>query len=250
MIPLLDPQDRATFPDPRHALREPNGLLAVGGDLDPTRLENAYRRGIFPWFSTGDPILWWSPDPRTILFPDQLRISRSLRKRLRKGDLTTTLDRDFPGVMLGCAQPRDEDGGTWLVPRMIEAYQRLHAGGLAHSVEVWREGALVGGLYGVAIGRVFFGESMFSRVTDASKVALTRLCQTLAERGFGLIDCQMRTEHLIRLGAIEVPRADFIRLLERYRDPPGEIASWDDGLDRANPDTAAVIPVQPAPATP
>ncbi len=229
MIPLLDPHDRTAFPDPREALRVPNGLLAVGGDLTPTRLESAYRRGIFPWFSPGDPILWWSPNPRTILFPERIRISRSLRKRLKRKDLTVTLDRDFHAVMLGCAQPRDRDVGTWLVPKMIAAYQLMHTKGLAHSVEVWRDGELVGGLYGVAIGRAFFGESMFSRVTDASKVALVHLCGTLADWGYGLIDCQMKTAHLVRMGAIELPRGDFISLLDRYCDQPGRSGSWDDG---------------------
>lgn len=232
MIALLDPHDRTIFPDPCQALHEPNGLLAVGGDLSPVRLVSAYRRGIFPWFSAGDPILWWSPDPRALLFPDRLHVSRSLRKRLRRGDLVTTLDRDFQGVIQGCAEPRDVDGGTWLVPDMIAAYRRLHTLGLAHSVEVWRAGELVGGVYGVAIGRAFFGESMFSQVTDASKVALVRLCEQLLEWDFGLIDCQMTTEHLLSLGAIEVARADFMALLDRHGSRPGYDRSWDEGTDR------------------
>ena len=244
MIALLDPRDCTAFPSPHEALREPNGLLAVGGDLTPARLENAYRRGIFPWYSPGDPILWWSPDPRTVLFPDALRISRSLRKRLRRQEFVVTLDQDFNGVLLGCAQPRDYEGGTWLVPEMIDAYQQLHRLGLAHSVEVWREKVLVGGLYGVAIGRVFFGESMFSRVADASKVALVHLCERLAHWDYGLIDCQMRTEHLIRLGAIELPRDDFIALLNRYRDQQGRLGSWFDAVDAPTLDgpTRALAP--------
>ncbi len=190
--------------------QEPDGLLAVGGDLSATRLINAYRRGIFPWFGDGDPILWWSPDPRTVLVPDRLRVSRSLHKTLRRGRFGVSMDRDFDAVIQACAEPRDEDGGTWLVPDMINAYQRLHAHGLAHSVEVWQNGALAGGLYGVAIGRVFFGESMFTRISDASKVALVHLCRTLSEQGFRLIDCQVLTGHLIRMGArADIPRSLF-----------------------------------------
>ncbi|MBK5964434.1 leucyl/phenylalanyl-tRNA--protein transferase [Thiocystis minor] len=229
MIALLDPQDRDSFPDARHALREPNGLLAVGGDLTPARLQNAYRRGIFPWFNPGDPILWWSPDPRTVLFPTQLRISRSLAKRLRQQPFAVTLDRAFHEVLCGCAAPREPQGGTWLIPEMIAAYEVLHARGLAHSVEVWQDQHLVGGLYGVAIGRAFFGESMFTRVTDASKVALVQLCRQLEGWNFGLIDCQMRTDHLIRMGAIEMPRVDFLNLLNRFCPLPGRHFSWDDG---------------------
>ncbi|QGU31606.1 leucyl/phenylalanyl-tRNA--protein transferase [Thermochromatium tepidum] len=232
MIALLDPCDRTTFPDPGQALREPNGLLAVGGDLSPERLIEAYRGGIFPWFGAGDPILWWSPDPRAILFPEHFHASRSLRKRLRRGDLVTTLDRDFAGVIQGCSEPRDAEAGTWLIPEMMAAYRRLHDLGLAHSVEVWRAGSLVGGLYGVAIGRVFFGESMFSRVSDASKVALARLCEQLRAWGFGLIDCQMTTKHLLRLGACEVSRAEFLTLLDHYGARPGYNKSWDDGTER------------------
>lgn len=243
MIALLDPNDRTSFPDARQALREPNGLLAVGGDLSPTRLVHAYRRGIFPWFSADDPILWWSPDPRTVLFPEDISVSRSLRKRLRKDTFSVTLDRDFAGVIHGCSQPRDEDGGTWLVPKMIAAYKALHAKGLAHSVEVWSEGRLVGGLYGVAIGGAFFGESMFSRATDASKVALVHLCKTLEGWGFGVIDCQMRTDHLVRMGAIEIPRLEFIALLNRFCETPSRCGSWDD----CGPPTPSSL-LLPAPA--
>jgi len=236
MIALLDPYDRQSFPDPRVALLEPNGLLAVGGDLSPGRLHNAYRRGIFPWFSAGDPILWWSPDPRTVIFPKQLHISRSLRKHLRKHDLSVSFDHDFFGVIHGCAQPRDDQGGTWLLPQMIAAYQSLHAIGLAHSVEVWRDKELVGGLYGVAIGRAFFGESMFSRVTDASKVALVHLCKRLADWRFGLIDCQMRTDHLVSMGAIEIPREEFLTLLEEHCPRSGFNSNWFGGFE--DPTTA------------
>ncbi len=226
MIALLDPDDPAVFPDASEALREPNGLLAVGGDLTAERLQNAYRRGIFPWFSPGDPILWWSPDPRTVLFPQQLRISRSLAKRLRQQRFSVTFDQAFKPVIRGCAAPRDWDGGTWLVPEMIAAYEMLHGQGIAHSVEVWQERQLVGGLYGIAIGRAFFGESMFSRVTDASKIALAHLCRQLADWDFGLIDCQMRTDHLLRMGAVELPRADFLQLLDRFCPLPGRQCRW------------------------
>lgn len=231
MIARLDPEDRSAFPDVRHALRHPNGLLAVGGDLSPERLENAYRHGIFPWFSAGDPILWWSPDPRTVLFPDRFRVPRSLRKRLRKEPFRVTMDRAFGGVIRACAAPRDDEGGTWILPEMVVAYTALHRRGLAHSVEVWQAGDLVGGLYGVAIGRAFFGESMFSRASDASKVALLHLCQRLTQWGYGLIDCQMRTEHLIRLGAVEIPRAELVRRLDRLCRQPPHAAHWDDGLE-------------------
>lgn len=226
MIPRLDPHDRAWFPDPSQALKDPNGLLALGGDLSPTRLGHAYRRGIFPWFSVGDPILWWSPDPRTILRPDRIHVSRSLRKRLRQGRLTVTFDHDFGAVIRACAQPRDDQGGTWLVPPMIAAYEALHRDGVAHSVEVWLDGELVGGLYGVAIGRAFFGESMFSRVADASKVALVHLCRRLDDWGFGLVDCQMRTDHLVSMGAVEIPRAEFQTALARLCQEPGRDFDW------------------------
>ncbi|CRI65821.1 Leucyl/phenylalanyl-tRNA--protein transferase (L/F-transferase) (Leucyltransferase) (Phenyalanyltransferase) [Thiocapsa sp. KS1] len=235
MIPRLDPRDRSAFPDVRHALREPNGLLAFGGDLSPERLENAYRRGIFPWFSEGDPILWWSPDPRTVLFPDRMRLSRSLRKRLRRQTFKVTMDRNFGGVIRGCAAPRDALGGTWILPEMVMAYEALHRRGVAHSVEVWQDDALVGGLYGVAVGCAFFGESMFSRASDASKVALVHLCERLTRWGFGLIDCQMRTEHLVSLGAVEIPRGDLVRRLEILCRQPGPgvgtARTWDDGLE-------------------
>lgn len=214
MIARLDPRRPAAFPDIQHALREPNGLIAVGGDLSVTRLWHAYRRGIFPWFNAGDPILWWSPDPRMALEPQGLRLSRSLRKRLRRRELGVTLDQAFPAVIEACAAPRAGAEGTWIVPEMIAAYIAFHRAGFAHSVEVWSAGRLVGGLYGVAIGRVFFGESMFSRADDASKVALVALCQQLSQWEFALIDCQMRTDHLQRLGAVELSRSRFLRVLD------------------------------------
>ncbi|QIK38495.1 leucyl/phenylalanyl-tRNA--protein transferase [Caldichromatium japonicum] len=226
MIPWLDPDDHSHFPAPHLALAEPNGLLAIGGDLSPTRLLQAYRRGIFPWFGPGDPILWWSPDPRAVLFPTQLRISRSLRKRLRRCGLTTTLDRAFRAVIQQCAAPREPKGGTWLVPEMIAAYCQLHTLGLAHSVEVWQGNTLVGGLYGVALGRVFFGESMFSRVDDASKIALVHLCEQLVDWDFVLIDCQMMTAHLHSLGAVALARAEFLTLIAEHTLPSGDGPCW------------------------
>lgn len=236
MVPLLAPQDPDSFPDVSRALREPNGLLAVGGDLSPKRLLSAYRRGIFPWFGEGDPLLWWSPDPRTVLYPTEFRVSRSLRKRLRNRLLGVTMDRAFDDVIHGCSAPRGPDrSGTWIVPRMVRAYETLHHLGWAHSVEVWQGEALVGGLYGVAIGQAFFGESMFSRVADASKVALLHLCERLDARGFGLIDCQMRTNHLISLGAREIPRRQFVAELDRLCTHQGPTGSWGSGEARFPP---------------
>jgi leucyl/phenylalanyl-tRNA--protein transferase len=227
MLHLLDPRDpQAPFPPVELAEKEPDGLLAVGGDLSPTRLLNAYRRGIFPWFNAGDPILWWSPDPRTVLTPDRIHVSRSLAKTLRRGEFEVSLDRAFARVIAGCAAPRRQGEGTWILPTMARAYERLHRLGWAHSVEVWRDGELAGGLYGVALGRVFFGESMFSFVTDASKVALVHLCQTLTARGFILIDCQMNSDHLARLGAVRIPRATFSALLDVLCADTGRPGPW------------------------
>ena len=214
------------FPDVSQALEEPNGLLAVGGDLSPKRLIHAYRHGIFPWFNPGQPILWWSPDPRAVLFPDQLRVSRSLRKRLRQCAFQVTLDHSFEAVMRACAEPRLNQSGTWISEEMVQAYTRLHRQGLAHSVESWQDGALVGGLYGVAIGKVFFGESMFSRRTDASKVAFAWLVSQLQLWGFQLIDCQVETDHLASLGATTLPRHEFIDLLNRWCELPGHDGPW------------------------
>ncbi len=228
---LLSPNDPSgTFPAVDKALREPNGLLAIGGDLSVRRLVNAYRAGIFPWYNAGDPILWWSPDPRTLLLPEELHISRTLRKTLRQRRFALSMDRDFPRVINACACiSRHGETGTWLLPEMIRAYRALNIHGIAHSVEVWEQGQLVGGLYGVAIGRAFFGESMFSRASDASKVALVFLCQQLAHWRFELIDCQVATEHLLGMGAQLVPRTQFIKKLESCRELPGREGSWDDG---------------------
>lgn len=221
----LDPND-TLFPDVELALRDPDGLLAVGGDLSVERLLSAYSRGIFPWFSAGQPILWWSPDPRSILFPDQLKISRSLRKTLRKHAFDITLDHDFTAVIEACAEPRPDQEGTWIVPEMQTAYLNLHKAGFAHSVEAWQDGKLVGGLYGVAIGQVFFGESMFARVSDASKVAFAHLAHCLRRWGYGLIDCQVQTRHLDSLGASRVSRHEFTKLLSCYCPQPGHDGNW------------------------
>jgi leucyl/phenylalanyl-tRNA--protein transferase len=199
----------APFPPVEKALKSPNGLLCAGGDLSPERIIAAYSRGIFPWFSEGDPILWWSPDPRMVLFPDELKVSRSLRKTVDRGVFETRFDTAFREVIAQCAAPRDGQSGTWIVPEMVAAYTELHDLGVAHSVESWQEGELVGGLYGLSIGRVFFGESMFARAPDASKVALVKLVERLRAQGCDLIDCQQATRHLASLGAREIPRAEF-----------------------------------------
>lgn len=219
MIPWL--HGDAAFPPVGKALRSPNGLLCAGGDLTPERIVDAYSRGIFPWFSAGDPVLWWSPDPRMVLFPEELRVSRSLRKTAARNVYETRMDTAFRAVMEACAEPRDGQGGTWIVPEMIEAYTELHERGLAHSVESWRDGELVGGLYGVALGKVFFGESMFARAPDASKVALVRLAERLRAADYRVIDCQQATAHLATLGARAIPRAAFAQLLrESIQYPP------------------------------
>jgi leucyl/phenylalanyl-tRNA--protein transferase len=214
------------FPPLAAAQKEPNGLLAVGGDLSPRRLLDAYRHGIFPWYSEGDPILWWSPDPRMVLFPGELRVTRSLAKTLRNKSHEVRFDTAFDAVMRGCAAPRPGQGGTWIGPEMRAAYRRLHALGYAHSAETWIDGELAGGLYGVAIGAAFFGESMFSRARDASKIALVALVRRLAADGYGLIDCQMHTAHLASLGAREIPRAEFARRVKDLVDYPRSPGRW------------------------
>jgi len=202
------------FPPVEWATTDPNGLLAAGGDLSVARLLEAYRHGIFPWFSEGQPILWWSPDPRMVLLPAELKVSRSLAKTLRKSRFEVRADTVFRDVIENCRMPRRDQGGTWITAPMVEAYCELHRAGVAHSVETWLDGELVGGLYGVALGRAFFGESMFMRAADASKVALVTLVRQLERWGFGMIDCQMNTAHLASFGAREIPRAEFTRRLQ------------------------------------
>ncbi|MFZ6044794.1 leucyl/phenylalanyl-tRNA--protein transferase [Pseudomonas sp. CR3202] len=218
-------RDSLAFPPLGRALREPNGLLAAGGDLSPERLIQAYRHGCFPWYQEGQPILWWSPDPRTVLPPQEIHISRSLAKLLRQERFSVTFDQAFPAVIEGCAGPRGYTDGTWITTEMQAAYIELHRRGVAHSVEVWKDGELVGGLYGLAMGRLFFGESMFSRTDNASKVGFATLVRRLNQWGFVLIDCQMPTQHLQSFGARTIGREKFSRYLQLYLDQPN-IADW------------------------
>jgi leucyl/phenylalanyl-tRNA--protein transferase len=223
VLKWLRPGER--FPPVEQALKEPDGLLAAGGELSVARLLEAYRGGIFPWYSGDEPILWWSPDPRLVLYCAELKVSRSLAKNLRNKGYELRVDTAFREVLAGCADPRPGGGGTWLGEDMRRAYAALHRAGYAHSFETWRRGELVGGLYGVALGRMFYGESMFSRATDASKVALVALVGELRRRGFPLIDCQVRTPLLVSLGAREVARRAFLReiaALVHYDEAPGK----------------------------
>jgi len=245
MIPFLGPAD--PFPPVEQALDQPDGLLAAGGSLTTRRLVDAYRRGIFPWFNEGDPILWWSPDPRTVLRPSQIHLSHSLRKTLRKESFMLTIDRVFTRVLDGCAAPRPGDSGTWLSLAMRRAYASLHAEGLAHSIEVWMDGELAGGIYGVAIGRMFFGESMFSRRTDASKIAMARLAAQLDRWEFPLIDCQLETHHLLSLGAEQLSRRAFIADVTRLTGLDGP--KWEIDADLAGSAAHAPRILRPAPGS-
>ena len=218
-------RDSLNFPPLSKALREPNGLLAAGGDLSAERLIAAYRHGCFPWYQDNQPILWWSPDPRTVLFPEELHVSRSLAKVLRRARYRVTFDQAFAKVIQACAAPRDYADGTWITTPMQHAYLELHQRGIAHSVEVWRDDELVGGLYGLAMGQLFFGESMFSRADNASKVGFVTLVEQLKAWGFALIDCQMPTQHLHSFGARPIARADFADYLKRHIDQPSK-ALW------------------------
>jgi len=227
----LNPYDPTDFPDVALALRDPDGLLAVGGDLSVERLLAAYQRGIFPWYSGDQPVLWWSPDPRSVLFPDKLHVSRSLRKSLRKQEYKITFDTAFVEVIRACSQPREDDVGTWITDEMQQAYIRLHLAGYAHSIEIWLNGKLVGGLYGIAIGNVFFGESMFSRVTDASKVAFVFLVRQLQRWQFGVIDCQIQSAHLDQFGAELIPRSEFTTLLNQFCNQTERSGMWTIDVD-------------------
>ncbi|MDO9111878.1 MAG: leucyl/phenylalanyl-tRNA--protein transferase [Desulfatirhabdiaceae bacterium] len=218
--------DRIIFPEPE--LSREDGLLAVGGDLSTERIILAYTKGIFPWYTHGDPILWWSPDPRLVLYPDGLHISRSLRKTLKQGHFIVTLDQDFSQVITSCAgAPRDNQPGTWITADMVDAYCRLHEAGFAHSVEVWNQGELAGGLYGVSLGKCFFGESMFARKNNASKIGLVTLVGLLRKWSFTLIDCQVTTQHLVGLGAREIPRKQFVAELKQALQSPTQKGKWD-----------------------
>ena len=214
------------FPQVSEALNEPDGLLAAGGDLSPERLLAAYRRGIFPWYNEDQPILWWSPNPRAVLYPEALSISRSLSKTLKKQTFKVTLDTAFADVIDGCAEPRRQENGTWISAEMRAAYNRLHTLGYAHSAECWYNNDLVGGLYGVSVGKVFFGDSMFSRLTDASKVAFVYLVRQLTAWNYQLIDCQVRTGHLESLGAVDIPRPEFIQYLDDWCMVAGRSPPW------------------------
>ena len=226
-------QSNESFPPLTAALAEPNGLLAAGGELSTARLIDAYRHGIFPWFSPGQPILWWSPDPRMVLMPPELKVTRSLAKALRNRQYEVRADTAFRTVIESCAAPRAEQEGTWISPEMSAAYCALHELGTAHSIETWIDGELAGGLYGVAIGRMFYGESMFTRAPDASKIALVHLVRQLARWQFGMIDCQMYTAHLASLGGREIPRADFVRKLQELVNYPHVPGHWKLDLDLA-----------------
>ena len=224
MLPWLDRD--TPFPPLETALQAPNGLLAAGADLQPWRLLDAYRQGIFPWYNPDEPVLWWSPDPRMVLFPDELRVTRSLDKTLRNKPYQIRIDTAFRRVMQSCAEPREPGGGSWIGPDIVDAYERLQRLGYAHSIETWIDGELCGGLYGVAIGKMFYGESMFARRTDASKIAFVHLVRQLQRWGFGMIDCQMRTEHLASLGGRTIPRAQFAAKLKLLIAQPDVATPW------------------------
>ncbi|MGR9046045.1 MAG: leucyl/phenylalanyl-tRNA--protein transferase [Gammaproteobacteria bacterium] len=226
-LTILDPyRPNQAFPNLDRALKEPNGLLAIGGCLSPERLLNAYRHGIFPWYNPGEPVLWWSPDPRLVLFPERVKISHSLRKTLRRSLFKVTYDRAFSRVIELCAEPRPGSNGTWITEEIKQAYNTLHQLGMAHSAEAWSEDELVGGLYGIAIGQVFFGESMFHKKTDASKVVFVTLAEQLKNWNYQLIDCQVQTPHLFSLGAEEVNRRDFAALLRQYCSAKPAASAW------------------------
>lgn len=229
-LPLLGPDPHAPFPPTLDALEHPNGLLAWGGDLHPVRLLRAYRAGIFPWSSEQQPLLWWSPAPRCVIEPACVYLSRRTRRRHNSGVFRLTLNRAFGAVVRGCAGPRSSDEGTWITAEMIEAYTKLHHQGHAHSLEAWQGDELAGGIYGLAIGKVFFGESMFSQRSDASKIALVALCRLMTATGFELLDCQVENPHLISMGAKLIARSEFESRLARLVDTPCPASSWDEAM--------------------
>ncbi len=229
-MPIFRLSDRISFP-PAH-FASTNGLLAIGGDLSTSRLLMAYRMGIFPWFSEEDPILWWSPDPRLVLFPGEIRVPGRLERTIRKGLFTVSADTAFDRVIDECARIRGENGEqTWLTDDMMGAYRGLHRMGYAHSIETWQAGRLAGGLYGISLGGMFFGESMFTRVSDASKIALVALCRYLQKKRYDMIDCQVRTAHLLRMGAREIPRKRFLKKLETSLKRPTDKGPWHVSLE-------------------
>ena len=232
MIPILAPDPESPFPPAEQALDNPPGLLAMGGDLSPARLVNAYRHGIFPWYSDDQPILWWSPAPRCVLYPQAVHVSRRLRRHYNQGRFSVTADQAFARVITACAGPRRDHDGTWITDEMLAAYVRLHELGIAHSVEVWIDDELTGGIYGLALGQVFFGESMFSKHQDASKIALVALCRQLQQWDYSLLDCQISNPHLLSMGAVDIPRVEFNKYLktatgsDRWRQDFFCVARW------------------------
>ena len=229
MIPILGSDPESPFPPADQALDNPQGLLATGGDLSPARLVNAYRHGIFPWYCDDEPILWWSPSPRCVLFPHRVHVSRRLRRRYNQGLFSLTADQAFSQVIEACAEPRQNQRGTWISAEMLAAYIHLHKLGFAHSVEVWVDDELVGGIYGLALGQVFFGESMYSKRDDSSKIALVALCHQLQQWDFKLLDCQISNPHLLSMGAVEIPRVEFCQYLKTATEPD----HWKAGFDYA-----------------
>lgn len=227
-MPVFQLSDDLIFPSPE--LAEKNGLLAVGGDLSPERLLLAYGLGIFPWYSEGDPILWWSTSPRLVIRPVEFRLSRRLARLVRQAPFQVTFDQAFNQVICACSGPRRTELGTWITAEMIEAYTRLHEMGYAHSVECWQEGELVGGLYGVSLGGIFFGESMFNRKANSSKVALASLVDLLRKWNFDLIDCQLKTEHLLQFGAREIPGREFLAILKKSLKKSTKCGKWATGF--------------------
>ncbi len=225
-LPRLDTDPRSPFPAPGEALQSPNGLLAWGGDLHPDRLLRAYREGTFPWYSEGQPILWWNPAPRCVIFPSKVHLSRRTRRRYNSGVFRLSVDLDFESVIEACADPRGDGQGTWITRNMKKAYVELHRSGHAHSLEVWKGDELAGGIYGLSLGRVFFGESMFSRRTDASKIALVALCRLIAAHGYAVLDCQVGNPHLFSMGAEQISREAFQSLLAAGVHDTENVLDW------------------------